>query len=74
MIVYWQVTILDKEAKLRGNSAKASSGINGVDTPAQKALNIADSPQTFYRDTISSGRGKCNPELAGILTEVIIRR
>ncbi|KAJ7189999.1 Flavocytochrome c [Mycena pura] len=55
-----RVLLLDKKPSLGGNSVKASSGINGADTEAQRALNIQDSVETFYADTASSA----GPELA----------
>lgn len=62
------VTLLEKTAKFGGNSAKASSGINGVPTRFQnKALN--DSIENFYKDTIKSGKGLSNIELVKTLTE-----
>lgn len=44
-----RVIVLEKEAKVGGNSAKASSGINAVTCEA------GDSIEAFIKDTISSG-------------------
>jgi FAD-dependent fumarate reductase len=44
-----RVIVLEKEAKVGGNSAKASSGINAVTREA------GDSIEAFIKDTISSG-------------------
>jgi hypothetical protein len=39
-----------------GNSTKATSGINGAGTNAQKELNIPDSAKIFFQDTKKSVR------------------
>lgn len=51
------VIILEKELKTGGNSAKATSGINGWGTNTQAKLNIADDERLFERDTHRSGIG-----------------
>ncbi|KAI8320356.1 Flavocytochrome c, partial [Martensiomyces pterosporus] len=57
------VTLLEKEARTGGNSAKASSGINGVLTRTQKEKNIKDSVDAFVKDTLKSGHGRSNETL-----------
>ncbi|KAJ1737652.1 hypothetical protein LPJ72_000267 [Coemansia sp. Benny D160-2] len=57
------VTLLEKERRTGGNSAKASSGINGAVTQVQKRLGIKDSVEAFVRDTIESGRGRSSETL-----------
>eukprot|EP00557_Chaetoceros_sp_GSL56_P014853 CAMPEP_0176485224 /NCGR_PEP_ID=MMETSP0200_2-20121128/4928_1 /TAXON_ID=947934 /ORGANISM="Chaetoceros sp., Strain GSL56" /LENGTH=1225 /DNA_ID=CAMNT_0017881859 /DNA_START=99 /DNA_END=3776 /DNA_ORIENTATION=+ len=52
-----KVLILEKELKTGGNSAKATSGINGWGTNTQAKLNIADDERLFERDTHRSGIG-----------------
>jgi ribulose 1,5-bisphosphate synthetase/thiazole synthase len=47
-----KVLLFDKEKKLGGNSAKASSGINAVGTLPQQTAGIQDSIQTFIQDTL----------------------
>ncbi len=54
-----QVYLLDKEKRLGGNSAKASSGINGVLTNAQLSAHSLDTPSSFIHDTLTSGGGAC---------------
>lgn len=50
------VRLLDRASKPGGNSIKASSGINGAGTPAQKAAGILHD-ESFYDDTVrSAGR------------------
>ncbi|KAJ6516715.1 Flavocytochrome c [Mycena vitilis] len=63
------VLLLDKKPSLGGNSVKASSGINGAGTEAQRALNIADSAEAFYADTATSaGTELARPALITALT------
>jgi succinate dehydrogenase/fumarate reductase flavoprotein subunit len=57
------VVLLEKEPKLGGNSAKASSGINAVGTIAQHASKSMDTTETFIGDTLNSGGGACLKEL-----------
>lgn len=62
------VLLLDKNNFMGGNSTKATSGINGALTRAQIDLNIKDSVQQFYDDTIESARDKARPDLIKVLT------
>ncbi|CAK9080751.1 unnamed protein product [Durusdinium trenchii] len=64
-----KVTIIDKEANLGGNSAKASSGMNGANTQAQRDQGITDSVEKFIEDTLSSGDGLAVVELVHTLAE-----
>mgnify|MGYP003386105164 CR=1 FL=1 len=52
------VIVFDKVNKLGGNSAKASSGINGCETVVQKERLVSDSLEMFEGDTIRVGGGK----------------
>uniref|UniRef100_A0A915DW92 FAD-dependent oxidoreductase 2 FAD binding domain-containing protein n=1 Tax=Ditylenchus dipsaci TaxID=166011 RepID=A0A915DW92_9BILA len=63
-----RVILVDKEKDLGGNSAKASSGINGCNTKAQRALGISDSVDKFYSDTMSAGDRENDQTLVDILT------
>ncbi|EPY23732.1 NADH-dependent fumarate reductase [Strigomonas culicis] len=64
-----QVILLEKEKKLGGNSAKATSGINGWGTRAQAKQNIMDDGKYFERDTYLSGRGgNCDSGLVKVLS------
>ncbi|KAL1739088.1 FAD binding domain-containing protein [Schizophyllum fasciatum] len=63
------VVLIDKKPSLGGNSVKASSGINGAGTPAQKANNITDTPEDFYKDTAASARDLARPQLIKALTD-----
>jgi flavocytochrome c len=62
-----KILLLEKEKNFGGNSIKATSGINILNSPLQKRQNISDSFELFYNDTIKSGKGKSNPELVKIL-------
>jgi succinate dehydrogenase/fumarate reductase flavoprotein subunit len=58
------VVIIDKMGVCGGNSAKATTGINGVDTPAQRDLAVCDCGDKFFRDTMLNTHGTC-----GILSD-----
>ncbi|KAK7045164.1 fumarate reductase [Favolaschia claudopus] len=63
------VLLLDKKPSLGGNSVKASSGINGAGTSAQRALDIQDSVEAFSADTTTSaGPDLARPALITALT------
>ena len=51
------VTLLEKEGAVGGNSAKATSGINGWGTKPQAHQGIHDEERNFERDTFRSGIG-----------------
>ncbi|KAI8900298.1 FAD binding domain-containing protein [Globomyces pollinis-pini] len=53
-----QFYLIEKEKFLGGNSAKASSGINGIHTKTQIANSVEDSVDEFVRDTLHTGH--CN--------------
>ncbi|KAG2733169.1 hypothetical protein G9P44_004159 [Scheffersomyces stipitis] len=61
-----KVVLLEKTAKLGGNSIKASSGINGVPTVFQGS-DSNDSIASFVEDTLASGKGLCNEDLVHLL-------
>lgn len=52
-----KVTILEKEAEMGGNSAKATSGINACGTRIQKTNGVEDDGRFFERDTHVSAKG-----------------
>ncbi|ORX53970.1 Flavocytochrome c [Hesseltinella vesiculosa] len=62
------VLLLDKNPFFGGNSTKATSGINGALTRTQIALNIKDSVEAFYQDTLKSARDLARPDLIKVLT------
>ncbi|KAG8343427.1 putative NADH-dependent fumarate reductase [Trypanosoma vivax] len=64
-----QVILLEKEKKLGGNSAKATSGINGWGTRAQLERDVQDGGKYFERDTYKSGlKGCTDPALVKTLS------
>ncbi|CAK5266844.1 unnamed protein product [Mycena citricolor] len=62
------VLLLDKKPSLGGNSVKASSGINGVYTKAQKDAGVVDSVDAFAADTTTSAGSLAQPDLIAALT------
>ena len=63
-----RVILIDKEKRLGGNSAKASSGINACCPPHSRAsLNSADAIDAFAADTARSAQREAG-ELISILT------
>jgi len=62
-----KVVVIDKNAFFGGNSTKATSGINGALTRAQRKLNIGDSPEIFTEDTMRGGASR--PDLVKVLCE-----
>eukprot|EP00445_Apocalathium_hangoei_P062920 CAMPEP_0204102350 /NCGR_PEP_ID=MMETSP0360-20130528/194935_1 /ASSEMBLY_ACC=CAM_ASM_000342 /TAXON_ID=268821 /ORGANISM="Scrippsiella Hangoei, Strain SHTV-5" /LENGTH=337 /DNA_ID=CAMNT_0051051765 /DNA_START=69 /DNA_END=1080 /DNA_ORIENTATION=- len=60
-----RVVLIDKSAFCGGNSTKATSGINGAETKAQKAKGIDDTITIFTNDTLKGGAKK--PELVKVL-------
>ncbi|KNC80457.1 hypothetical protein SARC_07182 [Sphaeroforma arctica JP610] len=61
------VVLVEKEPRVGGNSAKATSGINGAASKYQKNAEIDDSVGTFKKDTLSSGDGLCVESLVDLL-------
>lgn len=63
-----RVVLLDKSPFCGGNSTKATSGINGGGTRAQRKLGIPDSPEVFEADTAKSAGAAGRPPLIKALT------
>ena len=62
-----RVLLLDKSPFCGGNSTKATSGINGSGTRAQKKIGIDDSAQIFTEDTMRGGAKK--PDVVKVLCD-----
>ncbi|CUF04055.1 NADH-dependent fumarate reductase, putative [Bodo saltans] len=63
------VIVLEKSSSMGGNSAKATSGINGWGTRAQALQRVHDSGKYFERDTHLSGvGGSSDPGLVRMLS------
>jgi len=60
-----KVLLLDKSSFCGGNSTKATSGINGSATKAQRDKGIEDSVELFTSDTLKGGAKR--PELVKVL-------
>ena len=58
-----KILILEKLPKFGGNSAKATSGINMLNTPLQEKEGVKDSFDIFYKDTMKSGKNLSQPQL-----------
>ncbi len=52
-----QVTLLEKNPFLGGNSTKATSGINGAGSRTQAKMGLKDSVDQFLEDTVRSATG-----------------
>lgn len=61
------IILIDKLPNLGGNSNKAASGINLLETEPQKINNIIDNYSIFYSDTMKSGKNINNPSLVNTL-------
>uniref|UniRef100_A0A7E4VII2 FAD_binding_2 domain-containing protein n=1 Tax=Panagrellus redivivus TaxID=6233 RepID=A0A7E4VII2_PANRE len=64
-----EVILIDKSKDVGGNSAKASSGINGAPTATQARLHIEDSTDRFYTDTMNAGDRENDAGLVDVLTQ-----
>ena len=62
-----KILILEKERNFGGNSMKATSGINILNSPIQAKNKIDDSFSLFYNDTIRSGKNLSVPGLVSKL-------
>jgi succinate dehydrogenase/fumarate reductase flavoprotein subunit len=63
------VIVFEKESMTGGNSAKATSGINGWGTYTQALHNVPDDERLFERDTHRGGiGGTTNPYLVRALS------
>ena len=58
-----KILLLEKLPKFGGNSAKATSGINMLNTPLQEKEGVKDSYDLFYKDTMKSGKNLSQPAL-----------
>ena len=58
-----KILVLEKTPKFGGNSAKATSGINMLNTPLQEKEGVKDSFDIFYKDTMKSGKNLSQPQL-----------
>ena len=57
------VIIVEKMPIVGGNTNRATGGINAAETKVQEAAGIVDTKETFYKDTLTGGKGKNDPIL-----------
>lgn len=57
------VAIFEKLTVLGGNSMRASTGMNAVETLTQLNHQVIDSQELFYEETLKGGKGSNNKEL-----------
>lgn len=57
----YQPLIIEKMARVGGNSIKSSSGMNASETQAQRAAGIEDHNADFYAETLRGGKGTNDP-------------
>lgn len=63
------VIVLEKMAIVGGNTNYATGGLNAAETSSQEALDIEDSAELFFEDTMKGGKNVNNPALVKVLTE-----
>lgn len=51
-----------------GNSTKATSGINGAGTNAQRQQGIPDTAETFFADTKKSVCNLCDTDILSLMS------
>lgn len=64
-----KVIVVEKMPFAGGNSVRSKGGLNAAETSVQKKLNIEDSIDTFYDDTIKGGKELNDPELVKYFAE-----
>ena len=63
------VVVVEKMSVIGGNTNKASAGMNAAETKFQKLKGIVDSKELFYKETLTGGKNKNNPELLRYFVE-----
>lgn len=58
-----KVIVLEKMGIAGGNTNSATGGLNASETSVQKKLNIADSNEQYFQDTMKGGYNLNDPEL-----------
>ena len=58
-----KILLIEQLSSLGGNSKRATSGINFLETDPQKANNIDDNYHLFFNDTLKSGKNLNDPQL-----------
>ena len=58
-----KILLIEQLSSLGGNSKRATSGINFLETDPQKKSKIDDNYHLFFNDTLKSGKNLNNPQL-----------
>jgi flavocytochrome c len=58
-----KILLIEQLSSLGGNSKRATSGINFLETDPQKKSKIDDNYHLFFKDTLKSGKNLNNPQL-----------
>ena len=64
-----KVIVVEKNAFMGGNTNYATGGMNAAGTKYQENKNIEDSPELYFKDTMTGGHDKNDPDLLKVLTE-----
>ena len=64
-----KVIVLEKNGFVGGNTSSSTGGINASETKVQKHLNIFDTNEQFFKDTMVGGHYKNDEELVHTLVE-----
>lgn len=62
-----RILLIEKEPKIGGNSQKATSGINLLQTPITALNNITDNSSLFVNDTMQSGKNLSDIDLVSTM-------
>ncbi|MDO5085249.1 MAG: flavocytochrome c [Erysipelotrichaceae bacterium] len=63
------VVVLEKTPAAGGNTLVSGGGINAANTRQQIGLNIEDTAEIFYNDTLKGGDNQGDPKLVKVMTE-----
>ncbi|MWN31091.1 MULTISPECIES: flavocytochrome c [unclassified Gilliamella] len=63
------VIIVEQMSVIGGNTNKASAGMNAAETKFQQLKGIVDNKELFYKETMTGGKNKNNPELLHYFVE-----
>lgn len=63
------VILVEKMPIPGGNSQLAAGGMNAAETTYQKSLNIPDTKESMFQDTMKGGKNISNPDLVKVLAD-----
>lgn len=64
-----EVILVEKMPMVGGNTLRATGGMNAAGTSSQAAIDIEDSIETHFDDTMKGGYDKNDPELVKVMTD-----